>query len=167
MRAIIYKTAVFVHILSAMFWIGGMLFTAAVLVPASRNKVLKSKKGALFSVAGKIFSRISWILFLLLIVSGLTILWARGFTFEVLIDSRFWESAFGQTLAIKLQLFAAVLIISGLHDFWLGPKAAKLIDKQPNEKKTYIYRKLTRWAGRVNLLLGLLILYYAITLVRL
>jgi uncharacterized membrane protein len=32
-----YHLSVLIHILAAIFWIGGMLFTAAVLVPASRH----------------------------------------------------------------------------------------------------------------------------------
>ncbi len=166
MTSIIYKTAVFIHILSAIFWIGGMLFTAAVLVPATRHKVLKPNKGVLFSVIGKRFSRISWILFLVLILSGLTLLWARGFTTAVLLNGQFWQSHFGETLFIKLILFAIVIIISGLHDFWLGPKAVQLMNEEPNDKTTKRYRKATSWIGRINLLLGLLILYFAITLVR-
>lgn len=162
----IYKTAVYLHIASAIFWIGGMLFTAAVLVPASRHKVLAGKRGTLFSIVGKKFSRISWFLFVVLIITGVIQLWARGFTIDFLTSSTFWESGFGSTLGIKLILFSVIIIISGLHDFWLGPKTAALIDDKPGERKTRTYRKSTRWIGRQNLLLGLLILYFAITLVR-
>lgn len=164
--AFIYKTAVYLHIASAIFWIGGMLFTAAVLVPASRHKVLAPKRGLLFTVIGKKFSRISWILFGVLILTGYIQLWARGFAIDVLMTGDFWQSGFGATLHTKLHLFILVLIITGLHDFWLGPKAAKLMDESPDDQRTRRFRKITSWAGRLNLLLGLLILYFAITLVR-
>lgn len=163
---IIYKASVYIHIASAIFWIGGMLFTAAVLVPASRHKLLANKRGSLFTIAGKKFSRISWTLFAVLIITGGIQLWARGFTIDFLMSSTFWESSFGTTLGIKLALFAIALMISGIHDFWLGPKAAELMDVQPESKKTSRYQKFTSWVGRLNLLLGLLILYFAITLVR-
>lgn len=93
----IYKASVYLHIISAMFWIGGMLLTA---------------------------------------------------------------------LFYKLSLFVMVLILSVLHGFWLGPKAALLMSNQPNESQTVRYRYATRWIERLNLLLGLLVLYFAITLVR-
>ncbi|HET6528262.1 MAG TPA: DUF4149 domain-containing protein [Balneolaceae bacterium] len=163
---IIYKIAVFIHVLSAIFWIGGMLFTVAVLVPVSRNKLLKAKKGAFFSLIGKKFSRISWVLFAVLIASGLTALVARGYPLSILTEAGFWQAGFGATLFIKLHLFACVLIVSGLHDFWLGPKAAQLMDEQPDSKSTDRFRKASRWAGRLNLLLGLAILYFAISLLR-
>jgi len=163
---IIYKAAIFIHIISAIFWIGGMLFTAAVLAPASRHKMLKPSKNALFSIAGKKFSRISWVLFVILILTGILLLWSRGFGWHILTEKEFWDSAFGQTLYIKLHFFALILIISGLHDFWLGPKASSYMQPSSTKIKTSPYRKAARWVGRINLILGLCVLYYAITLVR-
>lgn len=143
-----------------------MLFTGAVLVPASRHKLLKNKKGAFFILIGKRFSRISWILFIVLIITGIGNLLARGYTLFSLITPEFWNSYLGSKLFIKLHLFGAVLIISGIHDFYAGPKAAQMMDEQPDSAKTKRMRKLSSWLGRVNLLLGLGILYYAIRLLR-
>lgn len=161
-----YHLSVFIHILAAIFWIGGMLFTVAVLVPASRHKLLKNKKGAFFTLIGKKFSRISWVLFITLIITGITNLLARGYTFPSLMTAGFWNSYLGSNLFIKLHLFAAVLIISGVHDFYAGPKAAQLMDEQPDSTKTKRMRKLSSWLGRINLFLGLGILYYAMRLLR-
>lgn len=162
----VYKASVYLHIASAIFWIGGMLFTAAVLVPASRHKLLSSKRGVLFTIVGKKFSHISWVLFVILIVTGVIQLWVRGVTIDQLLTINYWQTGFGTALGIKLSIFTLVLIISALHDFWLGPKAAQLLTNNPKEARTRKVRNATRWAGRINLLLGLLILYYAITLVR-
>lgn len=161
-----YYLSVFTHIISAVFWIGGMLFTAAVLVPASRHELLKNKKGAFFTLVGKKFSRISWVLFGVLIVTGITNLTTRGYALSDLIQTSFWRSSFGENLFIKLHLFGAVLVISGLHDFYAGPKAARLIDEAPDSAKTSSMRKFSSWLGRLNLLLGLAILYYAMQLLR-
>lgn len=161
-----YHLSVFIHILAAIFWIGGMLFTAAVLVPASRHKLLKNKKGEFFTLIGKKFSRISWVLFIVLIITGITNLLARGYTFTSLTTPAFWNSYLGSKLFIKLHLFATVLIISGIHDFYAGPKAAQLMDEQPESAKTKRMRKLSSWLGRLNLVLGLGILYYALRLLR-
>lgn len=161
-----YHLSVFIHILAAIFWIGGMLFTSAVLVPVSRHKLLKNKKGAFFTLIGKKFSRISWVLFIVLIITGVTNLLARGYPFSTLITAGFWNSYLGSKLFIKLYLFGAVLIISGIHDFYAGPKAAQLIDEQPDGAKTKRMQKLSSWLGRLNLVLGLGILYYAMRLLR-
>lgn len=161
----LYKGSVFLHLVFVAFWLGGMLFTAAVLVPATREK-LKSQRGLLFTELGTRFSRISWVLFPLLIVTGITALLGKGFTVDVLLSSRFWLSTYGATLMTKLSVFGLVLIISGLHDFWLGPRASELMDQHPESTLTKRFRKASSWAGRLNLLAGLIILYYAVTLVR-
>ena len=161
-----YYLSVFIHITSAIFWIGGMLFTAAVLVPASRHELLKNKKGEFFTLVGRKFSRISWFLFLILITTGITNLLTRGYSIDQLLTTYFWMEVFGGYLLLKLLVFGMVLIISGIHDFYAGPKAAKLMDNQPNHPQTKRMRKISSWLGRLNLLLGLTILYYAIRLSR-
>ncbi|MDR8390761.1 DUF4149 domain-containing protein [Aliifodinibius sp. S!AR15-10] len=161
-----YYISIYIHILSAIFWIGGMMFTMAVLVPASRNKLLVQKRGAFFKLVGEKFSKISWILFLVLIITGITNLTGRGIPLESLLNTSFWQSEFGSRLFMKLHLFAGVLILSGIHDFYAGPKAAELIDKNPESSKTQTFRKVSSWIGRINFLLGLAILYYAIRLAR-
>lgn len=161
-----YYLSVFIHVLSAIFWIGGMLFTVAVLVPASRHEILKHKKGAFFTLIGEKFSHISWFLFVVLTITGITNLLTRGFTIDQLLTDSFWMDIFGGYLIIKLYLFAAVLIVSGVHDFYAGPKAAELMDEQPESQKTQAMRKISSWLGRLNLLLGLGILYYALKLLR-
>ncbi len=131
-----YYLSVFIHIFSAIFWIGGMLFTVAVLVPVSRHQLIANKRGQFFALIGKRFSRISWVLFIILIITGITNLLARGFSISDLTTSTFWNSFFGSTLSVKLHLFGAVLILSGLHDFYTGPKAADLMDKEPESDRT-------------------------------
>lgn len=161
-----YYWSLFFHVLFAIFWIGGMLFTAAVLVPASRHKMFENRRGEFFALVGTKFSRLSWIIFILMIVTGTLTLLGKGFTAESLLTAGFWQSGYGKTLMGKLHIFGLVLIISGIHDFWLGPKAALLMDINPEHPKTERYRKLSSWVGRINLLLGLAILWYALQLVR-
>ncbi|TYP94812.1 putative membrane protein [Fodinibius salinus] len=161
-----YYLSVFIHITSAIFWIGGMLFTAGVLVPVTRHELLKNKKGEFFTLIGKKFSRISWLLFVVLIITGITNLLTRGYTAEQLLTGSFWTEVFGGYLFIKLLVFGLVLVISGVHDFYAGPKAAELMDKQPNHPTTKRIRKISSLLGRLNLVLGLVILYYAIRLLR-
>lgn len=165
--AVWYYISVYLHILSAVFWIGGMLFTVAVLVPVSRHRLLNQKRGTLFRLIGEKFSRISWVLFLVLFITGITNLLGRGFTVQQLISASFWEGGIGYWLSHKLYLFAIILLLSGIHDFYAGPKAARLMDQKPEAPKTRRFRKISSWVGRINFILGLLILYYAMRLSRL
>lgn len=152
--------------LSAIFWIGGMLFTVLVLVPVLRHKLLREKKSLFFEQMGWKFSRISWLLFIILIITGITNLLTRGYSAEQLLTASFWTTVYGGNLFIKLQLFGIVLIISGIHDFYAGPKAVELMDNRPGSPQTKYMRKLSSWLGRLNLLFGLGILYYAMRLLR-
>ncbi len=160
-----YTWSVFIHLIIACFWMGGMLFTAAILVPAARNK-LAEHRGLLFIELGTRFSRLSWFLFPVLIATGITALLGKGITVEELLTINFWQSRYGSTLFVKLIFFSLVLIVSGLHDFWLGPKAASLLEKGKTDQKTDLFRKASSWGGRVNLILGLIIIYFAVSLVR-
>jgi len=161
-----YNISVFIHILAAMFWIGGMLFTVAVLVPASRNPLLSSKKGAFFTLIGKKFSKISWFLFVILLITGFTNYLFRGYKFQEFFNPDFWQAGYGYFYGMKLHLFGAVLIVSGFHDFYAGPKAAKLMEKEPQSVKTLRFRKISSWFGRLNVLLGLSLVYIAVRLAR-
>lgn len=161
-----YKASVFIHIASALFWVGGMLFTVLVLVPASRHSMFKHKRGKLFEVVGKKFSKLSWLAFIILILTGITNLLLRGYTFQDLISTDFWYTDFGGILAWKLGVFAIILIISGIHDFYAGPRASHLMDQSPEAAETRSIRKTSSWLGRLNLLFGLWILYLAISLIR-
>lgn len=73
-----YKVSVFIHIASAFFWPGGMM----VLVPASRHSLFKHKKGKLFKVVGKKFSTLSWPAFIILILTGISNLLFRYYSFK-------------------------------------------------------------------------------------
>jgi uncharacterized membrane protein len=106
------------------------------------------------------------VLFIVLIVTGITNLLTRGYSFDQLLTGSFWVNVFGGYLFLKLLVFGLVLIVSGIHDFYAGPKAAELMDEQPDHPQTKRMRKISSWLGRINLLLGLAILYYAMRLLR-
>lgn len=160
-----YIWSVFIHIIIACFWIGGMLFTAVILVPATR-KNLAAYRSLLFIELGTRFSRLSWFLFPVLIATGITALLGKGYAADELLSPDFWRLQYGTTLFKKLILFSLVLIISGVHDFWLGPRAAELLEKDKDNRLTGIYRKASSWGGRLNLVLGFIIVFFAVSLVR-
>lgn len=160
-----YFWSAFIHIIIACFWIGGMLFTAAILVPATRKK-LAAQRGLLFTELGTRFSRLSWLLFPILFITGITALLGRGFSIQDLISIAFWKSEYGSTLFNKLIAFSLMLIVAAIHDFWLGPKAAELMENDSDSETANRYRKASSWGGRINLILGLTILYFAVSLVR-
>lgn len=164
--SVYYHISLLVHIISAMFWMGGMLFFVAIIIPVSRRKVYAGFRGDLVNRIGRRFSRYSWVAFALLIITGITNLLTKGFSGVDLVSGQFWQSGYGATLHTKLHFFLLMLILSAVHDFYLGPTATRLMSEDPEAARTARMRKAAGWIGRINLLLGFVIVYYALSLGR-
>lgn len=161
----LYVLSVWLHILAASVWVGGMVFFAAVLVPMLRSPKLSDQVGALVHELGVRFRTVGWACLLLLIATGLYNLHHRAMLDDLLTAS-FWATPFGQTLGIKLVLVGIVLAISGIHDFYVGPRATQLLRQDPTDPAAQKFRKAASRIGRANLLLGLAVVVLAVALVR-
>lgn len=147
---ITYELVVWLHILAAAVWIGGMSFFAIVVVPVVR----RSGGGAeLLQTIGRRLRVVGWILLALLVITGAANLRAHGIGWSTLGQREFWSTDFGRALAIKLSLVAAIVAATLLHDV--------LSRRAPGSTRT-----LTAWSGRIILLLSLGVVFFAVTLVR-
>lgn len=162
----LYHLSVFIHILAAMVWIGGMLFLALVVVPVVRLPQFARQKMALIHQLGLRFRTLGWITLPLLVVTGVSNLFLRGYRLHHLLDASFWQTPWGHKLAIKLVLVAVVLLISAAHDFYIGPRATRLLQENPGDPEGEKLRRMASRIGRLNLLLGFAIVYLAVALAR-
>lgn len=162
----VYLISVFIHIVSAIVWIGGMTFMIMVLVPALRKNVDRKTFSALFHSVGVRFRKIGWIALLLLIITGVYNLDFRGYDLEDLWTGALFMGEFGHVLMQKLIAFSAILLISIVHDFWIGPTATRLARQDPLSQQTARYRKSAAWMGRINFMLGIIVVAMGIVLVR-
>lgn len=137
------------HILAVAFWLGGSLFLAFALLPALRGALDPGTRVLLVSQVGRRFSRITWGLMGVLLVTGWVNMWSMGFRPEDLVNSR------GRILLVKLILFAFILTLSAVHDFRLGPKLENLASVGQMESAEYLRaRHHSIWLARLNVLLG-------------
>lgn len=151
-----YIIFVFLHIVGAAFWIGGMLFLPLVLLPSIKNH---PDRLTLLYHTGIKFRFFGWIVLALLIVSGIGNLYFRG----LLVDTRIlFDSSYGTILIYKLGLFVLMLLISGVHDFYIGTKALEDLRSKPDPK----LRKIASMTGRINLILALVIAFLGVMLSR-
>ena len=164
--ATVYHISLFLHILSAIIWLGGMLFLALIVVPVVRKPEYQQFSGQLFHQTGLKFRFVGWICLGLFLVTGIFNLYYRVRDWNSLTSKRFWNGDFGETLLTKLLIFAIILIMSAVHDFYIGPKATELWQANPDSPQAKKLRKSASWFGRLNLLLGLLVVYLAIGMVR-
>lgn len=149
------KFALFLHIVSAIFWVGGMLFLVLVVAPYLMTLTDPAEKSKIFQVVGKQYRFWGWIAIVTLLVTGPIVLYTLyGVSIGDVFSPALHVTTFGRTLSIKLAFVTLIVLSSLFHDFWLGPKART----SP---------KLSRWArifGRSNLILALIIVLLAVIL---
>ena len=169
---ILYHVSVFVHILSAIVWIGGMLFLALVVVPTTRG-MLPAERAALFGAVGRRFRTVGWVCIALLLTTGTINAVYRGVTWDNLFTAELWGSAFGTTLALKLGVIAIILGLSAYHDFVIGPRSVRVLERATSASpdagtldEAQRLRKRASAIGRAEAILALIVLALAIMLVR-
>lgn len=151
-----YLISIYLHVIFTAFWIGGMLFLPLILLPSIKNN---SERIQLLYDTGIKFRFYGWIALIGLIITGITNMFLKGipFNLEFLIKNQY-----GKLLGLKLLFFFTMLLVSGLHDFYVGTKTIEQI--QQNKSKNI--KQLARWTGRINLLLALSIAFLGVALSR-
>lgn len=162
----IYILSVWLHILAAIVWVGGTIFFVIVLVPAIRRPEMGGIAVALTRFTALRFRWVGWVCFGVFLITGTVNLAARGIGLRELRDVGFWQSSFGRILAVKLLLFAAILVISAFHDFFVGPRAAASWEADARSAETLRLRRQAVRLGRLNFLIALMVILLGVLLVR-
>lgn len=159
-----YLITVWVHILAAAVWIGSMVFLGIAVVPLLRTPDLANVRTTLLQRLGLRFRWIGWGLLLVLIATGVANVGFRGYTWSHLWDGTLWQGTWGRMLAWKVGLVGLMLVVNGVHDFYLGPRATQQIESGDASAETA--RRAASYLGRLVVLLSLVILALAVMLVR-
>jgi putative copper export protein len=142
------ELALFLHVLFACVWVGGMLVLVFVVAPVLRG--LKNRE-ELFLTLGRRLSFYGTFLSLggLFITGLINIHYLLGFS--QLLDL---SNPYTKTLWKKLFAFFCVVGVSLAHDLYFGKRAY--------ERRFNLY--MTRFLGFLNLILSLLVVFFAIKL---
>jgi copper resistance protein D len=163
----LYLLSVWLHILAATAWIGGMFFLVLVVVPWLRRRQLDPSMAASFlRETGARFRMVGWICFAILLGTGTFNLWMRGVRWPNLVNPEWLTSPFGKAVMAKLLLFAVVLALSAYHDFSVGPRAVVAMDRDAHSPEARRLRRRASLLGRINGLLALALVSVAVVLVR-
>ena len=162
--SILYTASVVLHLTAVLIWIGGTLFIALVLFPVVRRLQPPDLGSRIVREVGLRFRLVGWACIGVILVTGLVNLLAHGIPFGHLFTWAFWTTTFGRTLAVKLSLVVAVLLLSIFHDFVLGPRAARLA-REGNPAARGV-RRAVNILARVNVILMVAIVAAAVVLVR-
>ena len=152
---------VWIHLIAATFWIGGMLFLSFVAVPLLKKDPDPSSAQRGFINLARRFRKLVWIALSLLVITGAILLPTHV---DLSASLREWPSA----LLIKLFLIVLLIVVSLLHDQVIGPKVRTLKSKPISELVVVekILIRLSPLIGRLTMLLGLAILFTAVLVVR-
>jgi uncharacterized membrane protein len=161
----LYLFSVWLHILAAVTWIGGMFFLVLVVVPWLRGGD-RARAGAFLRDTGRRFRTVGWWCFAVLLATGTLNLWLRGVRPGDFAHAAWRASTFGRAVQWKLALFAAVLALSAVHDFVVGPRATAALERDPRSPEAESLRRRASLMGRANVLLALALVAAAVVLVR-
>jgi uncharacterized membrane protein len=161
----LYLLNVTVHVLAAMLWLGGMFFLAVVGAPVLRQVEPAELRARLFERIGRQFRVAGWAAIAILLLTGIGNLAFDGaLRGGAVFRADLWRTPWGHTLAWKLGSVAAMLVVSAVHDFWLGPRAGRLAAmRSPDAARM---RTRAAWLARINALLGIAIVAAAVRLAR-
>ena len=152
---------VWLHLLAAVAWIGGMVFLSLVLVPVLKREPFAAQRSALIRAAALRFRLVVWVAVGALLTTGPLLVMSRGWSPGEL-DG--WPTA----LTIKLTLIAILLTLIVAHDFFIGPRVGRIL-QTPEPSRTGHDRLLvasSSWLPRLSLLLALAVLFAAVSLAR-
>ena len=164
MSAMCY-TVVTIHVLAALFWLGGMFFLAVIGAPLLRSIEPPALRQRIFREMGLRFRTAGWIAISILLITDVLNLYFRGWLQwnHVLGSREFWHTAVGHSLACKLIAVATMLAVIGIHDFVLGPAAGR---QQPGSPRAIALRHHAAHLARANAVLGIVIVIAAVRLAR-
>ncbi len=153
---ILYYTSVFFHVVSAAFWVGGMLFLPLVILPGIKNN--PDKVSILYNTGLK-FRFYGWFAMSILVITGILNMYLRGIPLTL---QALTENTYGELVTYKLFLFVGIIAVSGFHDLMMGKKT---IEEMKQNKNTNL-KIIARWSGRIMLLLSLIMVFIGIILSR-
>ncbi|HEY9233360.1 MAG TPA: CopD family protein [Blastocatellia bacterium] len=155
----LYIFSVWIHILLACVWVGGMIYTAAVVIPFAVKHGPDERQRILRGLARK-FRIIGWTSVVLLIVTGY-----YNATQRYALESAaglFDKTRVGFWLPRKLEFFVLMVLLVLFHDI-MSIRAAKqsggLRDAAPGNRLGSI-------AAAIATLLALVVLYCSVRIVR-
>jgi uncharacterized membrane protein len=147
---------IWIHVLAAIAWIGGMIFISLVPAPALR-KLPENPRSELFQAIGTATQAVGWIGILVLLFTGLL---------NVLHLQIQWNTLIGRLLIVKLTLVTVMILLSALHDFILGPLLVARQQTSPQDPSLLRLRKQALRLARINLVLASAVVYLAVLIAR-
>jgi putative copper resistance protein D len=147
----VYVINNFIHLLTAVIWIGGMIYTNLVFMP-SLSLIEPSQRGVMIGAVAKRFTIVSWTSIFVLLISGF---------FKTPDEMLFTTSnSYGLMITVKHILFLVMILSGSLITFKYAPllrtKAPKAGEK-PSDEFINAQKNL-KILSSINMILGIIVL---------
>ena len=152
---------IWIHLLAAVVWVGGMVFLSVVLVPVLRRDGLFADYALVFRTVVYRFRSLVWSAMGLLVGTGLLL---ASYRLIPLLEPRQWPAVFAAKMSCVALLFSLTL----LHDLVIGPHVRRILAMAEAER-TARQRTLIKYSPlvpRLSLLIALFVLLLAVILAR-
>lgn len=149
------------HLIAAMVWIGGMAFLTLIAAPSLKKLVSSEMQGMLYRDIGRRFKFVGWICIFILILTGPINIYHHVTSHHMIDDG---ENSFHSILVLKLGLVLIMILLSLFHDFVLGPLLSERI--REGIPPSRFLKLIVPWMARINLVLGLIVVYLGLTLAQ-
>jgi copper resistance protein D len=159
-----HQVLVFIHLLAAFVWVGGLFFLALVGAPVLRREAPPEVRAALFRAVGLRFRWVGWGALAILLATGTWILHLSGLLrWELLGDGAWWGTPVGRALAWKLTAVAVMVGLTAAHDWKEGRvrSRASLPPAPPSPG-----RRAATLLARGSAVVALIVVYWAMRLAR-
>lgn len=142
------------HLLAAIFWVGGQVFLVSVVIPVLKQRLPIAEHAALSAQMGRRFAVLSGVALIVLVITGGYTAVAHGLSVHILT-----QTTWGHVLLVKIISVGVMLILSGIHGLYYGRVLERLgsapADLVSDERQHL--RRQSRAVSEVNLLLAIAI----------
>ena len=122
MEEALWAAVRFLHVLSAMLWVGGQLTVSLVVLPLARRVLDADRRSTVLTAVGRRFGTLTAAFFLPVQLStGVALAWGTGVTWASLA-----QPGHGRVLVAKLALFCLVMAAAALHGSATGKGRPRL-----------------------------------------
>jgi uncharacterized membrane protein len=145
------------HVLAAVFWVGGQLFLILIVMPVLGQQLAESERVRVASLVGRRFAALSGAALGLLLITGPLNAAEHGVSWSILRDT-----TWGRVLIAKVCMVVVMLALTGVHGAYFGRRLEELgraatSDPTAAERRRALQQQSYR-VSMVNLLLNVGIL---------
>ena len=159
MSPLLSITILWLHLFSAVLFVGGSFFMWLVVVPASRLMAKdESERTQLVGKIAKQFGRMTNAILVVLVLTGI-----YNATWYLPSVGSLFDTYTGGILLVKVILVTVLLVLIYLHNAYFGKKIVRLASERKYDELKAL-RRTSRLVSTANLILMLLILLLAVML---